>query len=181
MSKLTSKITSNITTSQTIGPFSHEGWQWAVTATDNTALQTTAATITVRGAIYDGDGVPVNDAQIEAWLPDSAAHEQQQAIPGFRRQPSGEQGEFAFRLSRPAQPTPGEPAAYITVFARGLVKHQFTAVFLGDDAGLRDSAILAQVPPARRATLIAAAQPDGSYIWDIHLQGGQETVFFDYQ
>jgi protocatechuate 3,4-dioxygenase alpha subunit len=25
---------------------------------------------------------------------------------------------------------------YVTVFARGLVKHQFTAVFLEDDAGL---------------------------------------------
>jgi protocatechuate 3,4-dioxygenase alpha subunit len=46
---------------------------------------------------------------------------------------------------------------------------------------LRASAILGQVPPARRATLVAAAQPDGSYVWDIHLQGARETVFFDYQ
>ncbi len=171
----------NITTSQTIGPFSHEAWQWAVTATQGATLQTSAATVTVRGVIHDGDGVPVNDAQIEAWLPDGAASEAQQAVPGFRRLPSGEQGQFEFILSRPARPAPGEPAAYITVFARGLVKHQFTAVFLGDDAGLRESAILDQVPPARRATLIAAAQPDGSYTWDIHLQGDRETVFFDYQ
>jgi protocatechuate 3,4-dioxygenase alpha subunit len=170
-----------ITTSQTVGPFSHEAWQWAATATRNAELKTTAATITVRGAIYDGDGAPINDAQIEAWLPQGAAYEQQQAIPGFRRQPSGEAGEFEFRISRPAQPAPGEPAAYITVFARGLGKHQFTAVFLGDDAGLPASAILEQVPAARRATLVAAAQPDGSYVWNIHMQGGQETVFFDYQ
>jgi len=176
-----SNIISNITTSQTIGPFSHEAWQWAASATGTTTLQTTAATVTVHGVIFDGDGMPVNDAQIEAWLPEGAAYEQQQAIPGFRRVPSGEQGEFALRISRPARPTPGEPAAYITVFARGLVKHQFTAVFLGDDAGLCDSAILDQVPAARRATLLAAAQPDGSYRWDIRLQGDQETVFFDYQ
>jgi protocatechuate 3,4-dioxygenase beta subunit len=49
--------------------------------------------------------------------------------------------------------------AYITVFARGLVKHQFTAVFLSDDAGLSQSAILEQVPAARRATLLAARKP----------------------
>lgn len=170
---------SNITTTQTVGPFPHEAWQWAVTPPQ--ALQTTAATITVRGVIYDGDGAPINDAQIEAWLPQGAAYEQQQAIPGFRRLPSGEAGEFAFRISRPAQPTPGEPAAYVTVFARGLVKHQFTAIFLGDDAGLRESAILDQVPPARRDTLVAARQPDGSYVWNIHMQGGQETVFFDFK
>lgn len=175
---------SNITTSQTIGPFSHEAWQWAVAATDSATLQTSAATAIVCGAIYDGDGKPINDAQIEAWLPHGAEFEQQQAIPGFRRLPSGEQGQFELRLSRPAQPVPGEPAAYITVFARGLVKHQFTAVFLGDDPGLRESAILDQVPPPRRATLVAAAQPDGSYRWDIQLQGNAEkpeTVFFDYQ
>jgi protocatechuate 3,4-dioxygenase alpha subunit len=70
--------------------------------------------------------------------------------------------------------------AYITVFARGLVKHQFTAVFLSDDAGLSQSAILEQVPAARRATLLAARQPDG-YRWDIHMQGERETVFFDYK
>jgi hypothetical protein len=39
---------------------------------------------------------------------------------------------FTLTLSRGARES-GEPAAYITVFARGLVKHQFTAVFLEDD------------------------------------------------
>jgi protocatechuate 3,4-dioxygenase alpha subunit len=37
------------------------------------------------------------------------------------------------------------------------------------------------VPAARRATLLAARQPDGSYRWDIHMQGERETVFFDYK
>ncbi len=164
-----------ITTSQTIGPFSHEAWQWSVDLTAN--VETTAPTVTVRGVIYDGDGAPVNDAQLEAWNPHALEAEAQGAIPGFRRVPSGEAGGFVFRLSRPAGAPADAPAAFVTIFARGLVKHQFTAVFL-EDAPL--SPILAQVPEVRRGTLLARRQPDGSYRWDIRMQGDGETVFFDY-
>jgi protocatechuate 3,4-dioxygenase, alpha subunit len=167
---------STITTSQTIGPFSHEAWQWGHDATAN--LETAAPTVVVKGIIYDGAGAPIDDAQLEAWSPHAVAAEAQQAIPGFRRMPSGPGGEFALRLSRPADKPAGAPEAFVTVFARGLVKHQFTAVFLEDDAAGAD--ILAQVPAERRDTLLARRQPDGSYRWDIHMQGPQETVFFDY-
>jgi protocatechuate 3,4-dioxygenase alpha subunit len=68
----------------------------------------------------------------------------------------------------------------ITVFARGLVKHQFCAVFLADDTGLADSAILNQVPAERRATLIARKLAEREYRWDIWMQTDKETVFFDY-
>lgn len=171
---------SKITTSQTIGPFSHEAWQWAADATNAARLETSAPTITVSGIIHDGDGAPINDAQIEAWLPDAAEAESAQLVPGFRRLPSGEQGEFNLRISLPRQPVAGEPVAYVTVFARGLVKHQFTAVFLEDDPGLPQSAILNQVPADRRATLVARKTGEGQYNWDIWMQTDKETVFFDY-
>ncbi|MBV6319425.1 protocatechuate 3,4-dioxygenase [Duganella violaceipulchra] len=171
---------SHITTSQTIGPFSHAAWQWAVDASAAGQLETSAATITISGIIYDGDGTPINDAQIEAWQPEAAGAEAAQALPGFRRVPSGEQGEFSLRLSQCAPPANGTPATFITVFARGLVKHQFTAVFLEDDAGLATSAILQQVPAARRPTLIARKTAPGVYYWDIWMQSDKETVFFDY-
>lgn len=170
---------SNITTSQTIGPFSHAAWQWAVDLCAADRLQTTAPTIVIHGSIFDGDGVPINDAQIEAWQPAGAAAESGQAMPGFRRVPSDDAGNFSLRLSLCTQ-APGEPLAYITVFARGLVKHQFTAVFLDSDTHLAQSAILEQVPAARRATLLATQAGDGQYNWSIHMQGPQETVFFDY-
>jgi protocatechuate 3,4-dioxygenase alpha subunit len=163
----------NITTSQTIGPFSHEAWKWA------SDLSTTAGAVTIGGIIYDGAGVPINDAQIESWQPAAADAEAVQDIPGFRRVPSGENGEFSLRLSACPQQA-GLPFAYITVFARGLVKHQFTAVFLEDDAELAKSAILEQVPAARRATLIARKSAAGQYSWDIWMQGEKETAFFDY-
>lgn len=175
-----SNIMNNITTSQTIGPFSHEAWQWAADATAAGTLQTSCATITISGTIYDGDGVPLNDAQIEAWQPAAAGAEASQALPGFRRVPSGEQGQFCLRLSQCATPTEGAPASYITVFARGLVKHQFSAVFLEDDSGLARSAILQQVPAERRATLIARKSAPGVYHWDIWMQSDKETAFFDY-
>jgi len=169
-----------ITTSQTIGPFSHEGWQWAVDFCAAARLETSAPTVVVHGILYDGDGNPIDDAQIEAWLPEAAAAESLQEIPGFRRTPTGKGGEFSLRLSVPPRPA-GEPIAYVTVFARGLTKHQFTAVFLEDDATLDQSAILAQVPAARRDTLVARKEDDGRYRWDIWMQTARETVFFDYR
>jgi protocatechuate 3,4-dioxygenase alpha subunit len=171
---------SKITTSQTIGPFSHEGWQWAVDSCAGARLETSAPTIVVHGVLYDGDGNPIDDAQIEAWLPEAAAVEAAQEIPGFRRTPTGKAGEFSLRLSVPERPA-GEPVAYVTVFARGLTKHQFTAVFLEDDATLAGSAILGQVPAARRDTLIARKDGEGRYRWDIWMQTEKETVFFDYR
>ncbi|WP_449406215.1 hypothetical protein [Massilia phosphatilytica] len=53
-------------------------------------------------------------------------------------------------------------------------------MFLEDDAALAGSAILAQVPPARRDTLVARKEGDGTYRWDIWMQTDKETVFFDY-
>lgn len=167
-----------ITTSQTIGPFSHEAWQWA--AELSTTANAAAGGVTISGVIYDGDGVPINDAQIEVWQPAAAGQESAHAMPGFRRVPSGEAGEFSLRLAHCEQEA-GQPIAFVTVFARGLVKHQFTAVFLEDDAQLDKSAILEQVPAARRPTLLArkGAAAD-SYQWDIRMQGERETAFFDY-
>lgn len=151
------------TPSQTIGPFPHEGWRWAFDGGDGPLV--------LDGRVLDGDGQPVGDAVVEAWLGGAARTQ-------FLRVPTDEQG--AFRLAFAARPAPGEPLAHLVVFARGLLRHQFTAVFLADDAGLEASPLLAQVPTTRRATLLAQRASDDRYLWDLHLQGLQETVFFDY-
>jgi protocatechuate 3,4-dioxygenase alpha subunit len=153
-----------ITSSQTIGPFPHEAWRWAF------APDALAGAVVVSGRVFAGAGAPVADALLEAWAP--GADGPLPGLPGLQRVPSGEDGEFRFALPRPQ---PGAPAAYVTLFARGVLKHQFTAVCLDDGA-----ALLADVPAARRATLIARADGHDAWRWDIHLQGPQETVFFDY-
>ena len=166
-----------ITTAQTIGPFPHEGWRWAF---EPAAAQPRGArTVAVSGTVLDGDGEPVIDAVLEVWSPAAAGAESERTMPGFRRVPSDERGAFRFEL--PAAEA-GAPLGYVTLFARGLLKHQFSAVFLEGDAGLADAPLLAQVPAERRATLIAGktATP-GEYRWDMRLQGERETVFFDYE
>ena len=171
-------MTALITSSQTIGPFPHEAWRWGVDATAN--IVSTAPTITISGVLRDGDGMPISDGWIEAWLPDAVAAEATQAIPGFRRIPTDDQGGYQITVSLPVPATTGKPVLYATIFARGLAKHQFTAVFLDDDSGLAHSEILNQVPAERRATLIARKQADADYHWDIWMQTDKETVFFDY-
>lgn len=171
-------MTLPISPSQTIGPFSHEAWRWGCAASD--AFAAGADTISIAGIIRDGAGVPIDDAMIEAWTPSSTEAEMSHALPGFRRTPSDMEGRFQFTLTRPAVKDAGQPAMFVTVFARGLVMHQFCAVFLDDDAGLARSEILQQVPEARRATLVARKTGAAAYEWDINMQGENETVFFDY-
>lgn len=169
-------MTLPITSSQTIGPFSHEAWAWAVAATG--AISSAAPAITVSGRILDGAGTLIDDAMIEMWCPDALDAEHAHALPGFRRVPSAADGGFSVTLSH--VPVAGQPAALVTVLARGLLVHQFSAVFLEDDPHLAASAMLDQVPSARRATLIARKIAPGEYRWDIRMQGENETVFFDY-
>src|ERR1700716_1642434 len=91
--------TPGITTSQTIGPFSHEAWRWAVDATAK--VDSGLPTIHISGAIRDGDGKAIDDAVSEAWLPNAAGAESRHAIPGFRRVSSDEVGAFRFEVSMP--------------------------------------------------------------------------------
>ena len=171
-------MASNITTSQTIGPFPHEGWRWAFDSTTGAAVQ--GAGVVISGAVLDGDGAPISDAVLEAWAPGAEAADGDRTIPAFRRVPTGDAGEFRFELPR-AGAQQGEPMLYLTLFARGVLKHQFSAVFLDDDPALAKSALLAQVPAERRDTLIARKTGDGQYRFDLRVQGERETVFFDYE
>lgn len=158
-----------LTPSQTVGPFPHEAWQWAVAA----STPTSTPALRIQGRLLDGDGAPVNDGWVEAWAPADAPAPS--AMPFFRRLPTDEQGVFMIDVA--TRPARGEPAAYVMVFARGLVLHQCTAVFLDQGPGL-----LEQVPASRRASLLAQPLGEGVYGWDIRLQGDAsvETVFFDY-
>ncbi len=66
---------------------------------------------------------------------------------------------------------------------RGMLMHAFTRLYFEDEPAANESdPVLNVVPAARRRTLIAK-QVAGSgvkqYRFDIHLQGPDETVFFD--
>ena len=153
------------TPAQTIGPFFGNGLGWlGETAPTRSALL-------VNGRVLDGAGEPVGDAMIEAWMP---AHEAG-IVSGIQRVASDAEGRF--RLHFPP-PEPGQPAAYITLFARGLLEQRFTAVWI---EGLGSGDLWEQTPVSRRGTLQARALSEGQYAWNIVMQGTEETVFFDYQ
>ncbi|MES5489026.1 protocatechuate 3,4-dioxygenase subunit alpha, partial [Bradyrhizobium sp. INPA03-11B] len=52
-------------------------------------------------------------------------------------------------------------------------------IYFDDEAGNAADSTLALVPADRRATLIAERGAGNAYTFDIHLQGDNETVFFD--
>lgn len=160
----------SITTSQTIGPFPHEAWRWAFDPGDP------ARPVQIEGHVFDGDGTPVQDAVLEAWVPGVSAPGDGPGLPpGFHRTHTDEGGRFRFSL--PARGQAEEPACYVAVFARGLLKHQFSAIL---PPGCSESPLFDAVPVERRPTLVARGDGAAPWRWDLHLQGPSETVFFDF-
>jgi protocatechuate 3,4-dioxygenase, alpha subunit len=140
------------TPSQTVGPFFGIGLPYdggpEVVAADHPGM------IILHGRVLDGEGTPIPDALLEIW---------QDA--GFGRCPTDASGEYRFRTVRP------DGHIALLVFARGLLKPVLTRIHF-DEADVDPA-----VPADRRGTLVATAD-DGSYRFDVRLQGDGETVFF---
>ena len=66
------------------------------------------------------------------------------------------------------------------MLARGLLRHLYTRLYFPDEteANAADPLLSSIGDDALRQTLIARAH-DGVLTFDIHLQGKDETVFFD--
>jgi len=149
--------------------------------------------IRLDGRVFDGAGNPVNDALIEIWQADARGRYAHPADPsgsnaafrGFGRFGTGTDPDlrFVFETIMPGAPDRiGAPHINMIVFMRGLISHLYTRVYFEDlaDANAGDPVLLA-VPAARRSTLIAkrTAGAHRAYRFDIHMQGPNETVFFD--
>lgn len=191
-----------ITPSQTVGPFFAYGltptgrYEWNDAFTNN--LVTSDATgerIRIEGQVLDGDGKPVPDCMLEIWQADAQGRfvdpKDSRALPntkfrGFGRCGTGANGEYAFDTIKPG-PVPGPggkpqaPHILVAIFARGMLLHNYTRIYLDGEAANAADPVLALVPADRRATLIAKRKADGNavYTFDIRLQGDNETVFFD--
>jgi len=66
---------------------------------------------------------------------------------------------------------------------RGLLLHTYTRMYFPDEQlANSEDYVLSTVPKERRHTLIAKPSSSGGgrkYIFDIYMQGPNETVFFD--
>lgn len=191
--------------SQTAGPYVHIGCTPNFTGIEiydgdlGTVMKTgpvQGQEITVKGIVYDGTSAPLLDAMIEIWQPDAAglfpsANETRgQADPNFTgwgRSPGDmETGEFTFETVKPgAVPFPDGrmQAPHITawVVARGINVGLHTRIYFPDEAEANaNDPILTQIEQQDRVqTLLARKTGDGAYRFDVHLQGPQETIFFD--
>ncbi|HEX8665288.1 MAG TPA: protocatechuate 3,4-dioxygenase subunit alpha [Beijerinckiaceae bacterium] len=187
-----------ITPSQTAGPY----FAYALTPAGRYAISDLAtndlvtddaagARITIEGRVVDGDGELVTDAMLELWQADGQGRYpgadpalSNARFKGFGRCECDAEGRFSFRTVKPG-PAPGPNGAVqaphidVGVFARGILRRLFTRIYFEDEAGNAADSILALVPPERRGTLIAKRTGEGAYVFDIRLQGENETVFFE--
>ena len=184
------------TPSQTVGPFFRIG---LITGDENDLVTPQAAgeRICVRGQVVDGDGEGVTDALVEIWQADARGIFDHPADPrreradkhfrGFGRSETADEGHYYFKTVKPG-PVPWQdgqtlaPHINVRVFARGMLVHAVTRIYFPDEEANGSDPVLNTVPSERRSTLIARREESKGlpcYRFDIHLQGEQETVFFD--
>jgi protocatechuate 3,4-dioxygenase alpha subunit len=192
-----------ITPSQTVGPFFAYGltpnrkYDWKDTFTNDLVTpDASGERIRIAGRVFDGDGKPIVDSMLEIWQADAQGRYASPAdkrapanasFKGFGRVGTDADGGFRFDTIKPgAVPGPDDrmqaPHVLLAIFARGMLRQSYTRIYFSDEAANADDPILALVPAQRRATLIASrAIEDGHpvYTFDIHMQGDDETVFFE--
>jgi protocatechuate 3,4-dioxygenase alpha subunit len=188
-------VSSYVTPSQTVGPYFAMRLPWPdgpyVVSPDEPGA------ITIFGRMYDGAGNVIPDGLVETWQADPDgrfAHPDDPRGPvpngyhefrAFGRCETAPDGSFKIVTLKPGPlpaPDGGTEAPHldVSVFARGMLDRCVTRLYFPDEkAANAADPVLASVPADRRATLIAKTVEDGQLRWDIHLQGDQETVFFD--
>jgi protocatechuate 3,4-dioxygenase alpha subunit len=184
------------TPSQTVGPFFKPSLIHAGSETLATP-KTRGERIVVAGRVLDGDGAPVNDAMIEIWQANADGHydhpdDQQEKLidpnfHGFGRAATDDDGRFRFVTILPGAVAGSGGGAHaphinVSIFARGLLKRLVTRIYFPGEPLNASDPLLVSVPAVRRSTLIAQAGSSGpprEFVFDIILQGGNETVFLD--
>ncbi|MBG0851034.1 protocatechuate 3,4-dioxygenase subunit alpha [Streptomyces spinoverrucosus] len=201
MTKIDTSSPENVlpTPSHTVGPF--YGYALPFPGGEDIAPAGHPDTITLHGHITDGEGAPLPDAFVELWGPDPEGRLPQVdgsmrrdpasggflgrggvEFTGWGRVQTDASGHWYARTLRPGARGSSAPYLSVCVFARGLLVHLFTRIYLpGDEAALAADPLLSRLAEARRDTLVAHAEREGTYRFDIRLQGEGETVFLEFQ
>lgn len=193
------------TPSQTVGPYFAYGLTAQQYRYDNTQVagnqlvkgQMAGERIRITGKVFDGNGEAVDDALIEIWQANAAGRfnhplDQRSAraldpdFLGYGRCGTGTNADlsYSFDTIKPGAAQEGHaPFITVVVFMRGLLSHAYTRIYFSDEASANQAdPVLNKVAEQRRPTLIAQRQDTGTgpeYAFDIHIQGAQETVFFE--
>jgi protocatechuate 3,4-dioxygenase alpha subunit len=155
------------TPSQTVGPF----FSFGLCARPQSDVVESG--LELRGRVYDGAGDPVPDAMVEIWQADESGAYRGDF--GWARCGTDREGSFRFTIVKPGVVDGQAPHLSMQVIARGLLKQVFTRVYF---PGNEPDELLRSIDEERRHTLVAVPEGDGLR-FDVHLQGEDETVFFD--
>ncbi len=188
------------TPSQTIGPFFAYGLTAEQYGYDYNSIVTGSLIgnasggewINIVGNVYDGNGDPVSDAMLELWQANAKGEytkiikKENEGFKGFGRLGTGADlnSRFRFLTIKPGTIAPSQaPHIDVILFMRGSLRQLHTRIYFSDEAeaNAKDE-LLMTVQEDRRQTLIArTAKNQGvlEYHFDIHMQGNNETVFFE--
>lgn len=192
----TNKLTQ--TPSQTVGPFfsycltpDQGGYSLKPVANANLLRgDTPGEHITLKGRVFDGNGDVIHDALIEIWQADGEGNyisrstlPTEDVFVGFGRCDCETDGGFLFQTVKPGSVEGQAPHINMIVLMRGMLSHAFTRIYFSDetDANANDTT-LRSIPENRRNTIIATRNESNErieYLFDLHMQGVNETVFFD--
>lgn len=163
------------TPSQTVGPFLSIGLTWP--GGHLVVPPGTPGAVRIAGTLTDGAGEPVSDGLVETWQ--AGADGRLDPMSGFGRAATGPDGGWEVHTVKPGALGDGQaPHVDVSVFARGLLDRVVTRIYFPDEAAANAvDPLLAALPPARAATLVAVDAGPGELRFDIRLQGGHETVF----
>ena len=158
--------------------------------------------IRIEGRIFDGLGALARDVLVEIWQANAdgrynhpADRQEGKAIdPSFRgwgrTGTNFETGLYTFETIKPGPVIgrrghrPMAPHVNVWLAARGINIGLSTRLYFSDEAeaNTQDPVLNIIEPRERRETLIARREEQGGeivYVFDVHLQGERETVFFD--
>ncbi len=151
--------------------------------------------ITIVGRVIDGAGAPLRDALVEIWQADASGLYNSPAemrgsadadFTGWGRCPTDmDTGEFRFETVKPGKVPakdgrPMAPHISFWVVARGINLGLNTRMYFADEAEANAAdPILARIEHKSRIPTLMAKRDGDVYRFDIHLQGADETIFFD--
>ena len=178
------------TPSQTIGPFFHD----ALLEKDLTQLASPdhPDAVEISGVVYDGAGEPVPDAMVEVSQERPSGIREGLDTPGgfsgWGRSGTTNGGRFSFVTLKPPPVSAPDgtlqaPHVNVVVFARGLLRQAVTRMYFPDEgeANAADRVLRSVGDRAARESLVAREEGEGSYRFDVRLQGENQTTFFEFE
>lgn len=191
--------------SQTAGPYVHIGLTPNFLGMDGVYPEdlgldmingeTRGERVDIKVRIFDGTGTVLKDVLVEIWQADadglynSPKEPRGQADPNFtgwgRMASDMENGACVFKTIKPGRVPFNDgrmqaPHISMWIAARGINLGLQTRMYFGDeDVANSEDPVLSRLEHQNRIPTLIAPREGNTYKFDIHLQGENETVFFD--